>query len=225
MLSVVIPTLNAAGVLKQTLGVLRAARDQLPHEVIVADGGSGDETMLVAEAGGAIVVDSGRGRGRQLAAGATHAGGDWFLFLHADTCLSEGWVAAANAFMSTPKNRERAAFFRFALDAPGLPARLIEVTVRARCKLFGLPYGDQGLLISRSLYEELGGYKRIPLMEDVDFVKRIGRRRLRRLPALAVTSAERYQQDGYFLRPLINLFCFGLYSLGVPPKKIYEIYY
>lgn len=102
--------------------------------------------------------------------------------------------------------------------------RVLEATVLWRCRVLALPYGDQGLLISRGFYEELGGYRAVPLMEDVDLVRRIGRRRLRALPARAVTSAEKYRRDGYLIRPLRNLLCLGLYSVGVPPRYIESIY-
>ena len=96
--------------------------------------------------------------------------------------------------------------------------------VAVRCRLFRLPYGDQGLLISRALYQRLGGFKPVPLMEDVDLVRRVGWRRLTALPSAAVTSAVRYRRDGYLLRPLRNLCCLTLYFLGVPPRAIVKLY-
>ena len=92
--------------------------------------------------------------------------------------------------------------------------RLIERVVRLRSRILGLPYGDQGLLIGRTFYEKLGGYKRLPVMEDVDIVRRIGRRRMKPIAATAVTSADKYRRDGYLLRPLRNLFMLGLYAAG-----------
>src|SRR5690606_13100833 len=151
-----------------------------------------------------------RGRGSQLAAGAQAADGDWLLFLHADTVLARGWAAAALALIRRPDGRERAGYFRFALDDRGRGARRVERLVALRCRLFGLPYGDQGLVLSRALYERVGGYRRLAIMEDVDLVRRIGRRRLLALPVAAATSARRYRAaDGssrYWSRPLRNLF-------------------
>ncbi len=224
MISVVIPTLNAAGVLGETLAGLARARAETPLEIIVSDGGSVDDTALLAERDGAILIEAPRGRGRQLARGAQAASGDWFLFLHADTRLAPSWSQAAGTFAADPRNRRRAGYFRFHLDDTGWSVRLLEATVLWRCRVLALPYGDQGLLISRGFYEELGGYRAVPLMEDVDLVRRIGRRHLRALSARAVTSAEKYRRDGYLVRPLRNLLCLGLYSVGVPPRYIESIY-
>jgi rSAM/selenodomain-associated transferase 2 len=222
VLSIIIPTLNAAKTLGPTLETLAAC--QLPHEVIVADGGSIDNTPLIATEGGAIYLEAQRGRGRQLAAGAAAAAGDWLLFLHADTQPQTGWTPAVQAFMVDPLNRFQAGYFRFALDDRARAARWIERVVRLRSRILGLPYGDQGLLIGRTFYEKLGGYKRLPVMEDVDIARRIGRSRMKPIGATAVTSAEKYKRDGYLLRPLRNLFMLGLYAAGVSPRYLSTLY-
>jgi rSAM/selenodomain-associated transferase 2 len=224
VLSIIIPTLNAGNVLRPTLAAL-SADSRLAREVIVADGGSIDDTPLLAIDGGAIFLEAQRGRGRQLAAGAAAAAGDWLLFLHADTQPQAGWTQAVEAFMADPGNRFRAGYFRFALDDSARAARLIEQVVRLRSRLLGLPYGDQGLLIGRTFYEKLGGYKRLPLMEDVDIVRRIGRNRLRPIAATAVTSAAKYRRDGYLLRPIHNLFMLALYTVGVSPRFLSALYH
>lgn len=223
MLSIVIPTLNAGATLQATIDSLSGAA-QLPHEVIVADGGSIDETARIAADSEVIFLETLRGRGRQLGAGAEAAAGEWLLFLHADTRPQPGWSEAVSAFIADPGNRFRAGYFRFALDDSAWTARVVERIVRLRSRLFALPYGDQGLLIGRSFYEQLGGYKRLPLMEDVDIVRRIGRGRLRQLAATAFTSAEKYRRDGYLLRPLRNLFMLGLYAAGVSPRLLSAFY-
>lgn len=224
MLSIIVPTLNAAGHLQKTLRALTAARGVLPFEVIVADGGSVDETALIAAREDVIFIESARGRGAQLATGAIEAAGDWLLFLHADTRLDEGWARAVLAFIEDRDNREHAGFFRFALDDKARAARVLEIVVAGRSRFLGLPYGDQGLLINRDFYERLGGYRRIPLMEDVDIVRRIGRQQLRSLGATAITSAEKYRRDGYLLRPIRNFLLLVLYGLGVPPRTIQSFY-
>ena len=224
-LSVVIPALDAAATLPATLAGLAPARDAgVLHEVIVVDGGSGDGTGEVACRAGARVIAAQRGRGAQLVAGAEAAGGDWLLFLHADTVLDAGWVAAVQAFMAGPDATARAAVFRFALDDPDPRARRVERMVRWRGRVLALPYGDQGLLISRALYRQVGGYRPLPLMEDVDMVRRLGRTRLVVLDAAARTSAARYRRGGWWLRPARNLLILGLYFLGVPPGVLRRLY-
>ena len=223
MLSVVIPTLNAGPRLGAVLGSLAEARD-LDLEVVVADGGSDDGTPRLAADHGARVIATAPGRGRQLAAGAAEARGAWLLFLHADTVLAAGWAAAAAAFMAAPENSRRAGVFRFALDDARPAARRIERIVAWRCRRLGLPYGDQGLLLSRAFYDSLGGFRPLPIMEDVDMVRRIGRRALVFLEAAAVTSAARYRAGGYVGRPLRNLTCLGLYFLGLSPRLIARLY-
>lgn len=221
MLSVVIPTWQAADTLGRTLASLAGGP---AGEVVVADGGSGDATRAIAMRAGARVIEAPRGRGTQLAAGAAAAAGDWLLFLHADTALGSDWGAAAAAFMADPGNRGRAAVFRFALDDPSPPARRLERMVAWRTRVFGLPYGDQGLLLARGFYRAVGSFAPIPLMEDVDLIRRIGRRRLAVLDAAAVTSAARYRRDGYGRRGLRNIACLSLFFLGVDPRRIERLY-
>ena len=180
MISVIIPTLNAERTLGPTLAALvPAVVDGLVQEAILVDGGSTDETCLIADAAGTHLITAPRGRGSQLDAGAAAARGDWLLFLHADTVLEPSWADEAKGFIErveSGRRRQAAAFFRFALDDDdGTMPRLIEKMVSLRCFLLALPYGDQGLLISRKLYNRLGGFRPIPLMEDVDLVRRLKR--------------------------------------------------
>lgn len=224
MLSVVIPTMNVAASLPSVLMALYApALDGFVRQVVIADGGSSDPTLKVADDAGCDVVQGRQGRGTQLAAGAGRARADWLLFLHADTVLQPGWEAEVHRFINR-HGPEKAAAFRFALDDDRLRARLLEWAVSLRVHLLALPYGDQGLLISRRLYERIGGYSDVPIMEDVDIVRRIGRRRLKRLQTKAVTSAERYAAKGYVRRVVRNAGCLVLYALGFSPDLIRRVY-
>ncbi len=226
MISVIIPVLNAESTISRTLsGLLGAMFDGIVKEVIVVDGGSVDGTRdLVIEAG-AKLVQAEPGRGRQLRTGVAAAEHDWLLFLHGDTVLSSDWVREVQWFTQENAGREpKAAAFRFALDDQGVQAAMLEKMVAIRSHALKLPYGDQGLLIRRDHYEELGGYADIPLMEDVDIVRRIGRRRLTILNARALTSAERFKKSGYILRSTKNLSILGLYFLKVPPRLLARLY-
>ncbi|MBI5162929.1 MAG: TIGR04283 family arsenosugar biosynthesis glycosyltransferase [Magnetospirillum sp.] len=218
-LSAVIPTLNAARVLAPTLSAMGAA-----DEIVVADGGSSDGTLDIARRLAATALTAPRGRGVQLAAGAQAARGDWLLFLHADTVLAAGWRKEAQTFMTDASNAERAGVFRFALDDQAPEARRLEKAVAWRTRVLGLPYGDQGLLMARPFYEGLGGFRPLPLMEDVDLVRRIGRSRIVPLATEAVTSAERWRRDGWHRRSARNLACLSLYFAGVPPRLIQRLY-
>ena len=229
MLSVIVPTLNAEACLADTLtALIPAVVNGVAHQVIVADGGSADRTLAIADAAGAdIVIATERGRGAQMIAGAEAATGRWLLFLHADTVLEHGWDLEAAKFMETVDTGSRplaAGVFRFALDDTGFLPRAVEAGVSLRCGLLGMPYGDQGLMIPRRLYDEIGGYKPLPLMEDVEVIRRLGRSRTVALRARAVTSAVRYRTDGYGRRILRNWGCVALYRLGVPMRHIVRLY-
>jgi rSAM/selenodomain-associated transferase 2 len=220
--SVVIPTLNAADTLA---GLIEQLRDTaIVKEIIIVDGGSSDETVAIARTAGARVIAASRGRGIQLAAGTGAASGDWLLFLHADCRLDRNWKAAVAAFHATPEATGRAGYFDFALDDTAPAARRLEQIVAWRCRVLALPYGDQGLLIARSLYYAVGGFAPLPLMEDVDLVRRLGRRRLARIGARCISSPKRYRREGYWRRPLRNLFCLSLYLAGVSPDRIKRLY-
>ncbi len=228
MISVVIPTLNSEAELPATLTALvPAAIEGVVRDVIVVDGGSSDGTEKIAEMAGADFLRATKGRGAQLAAGAQAAKGDWLLFLHADTVLQDGWFQEAVRFMERAGQNAgypQAGAFRFRLDDDGVMPRLLEFMVHLRCQVFCAPYGDQGLLISRHAYLQAGGFRAMPIMEDIDLVRRLGCRRLKMLRSEARTSAVRYQREGYLRRTSRNLFCLMLYYLRVPPRYLVRIY-
>ncbi len=217
MLTVVIPALNAGACLADCLAALDGA-----GEIIVVDGGSTDDSADIAERAGARVIAAPRGRGTQLRAGGEVARGDWLLFLHADTRLGAGWREAVTEHVATATGH--AGTFDLRLDDSAWQARVIERGVSVRVRLLGLPYGDQGLLISRRLYNDVGGFRPLALMEDVDLAHRIGRNRLRRLDATALTSADRWRRDGWLRRSGRNLACLALYAVGVAPARLARFY-
>ncbi len=221
MLSIVIPIFNAAEGLAATLASLQSL--DMETEILVVDGGSTDAGPEIARSLGATVITAELGRGHQLRAGAGIAAGEWLLFLHADTRLTGPWESEVAQFMDM-EGDHRAAVFRLGLDDEAPQARRVERLVGWRTRRLGLPYGDQGLLISRKFYDELGGFRPMVMFEDVDMVRRIGRRRLKMLGAQALTSAIRYRREGYVARAFRNNFCLTLYFLGVPPAVIERLY-
>ncbi len=213
--SVVVPVLNAGPSLAALLVQLQAAG---VGEVILADGGSATPPETAPPA---RLVHAPRGRGPQCAAGARAARGDWLLFLHADTRLGEGWGADVARALA---ERGRAHHFAFALDDDAPQARRLERAVAWRSRVLALPYGDQGLLIHRDLYALVGGFRPLPLMEDVDLVRRLGRARLAAMPAQAITSAARWRREGWRRRSARNLCVLSLWFLGVPPRWLVRLY-
>ncbi len=215
MISVVIPTHNAQTALARCFDSLIGATVRgVVKEVIVADGGSGDDTLAIADAAGAHVVRGGKTRGAQLAAGAKAARSDWILFLHPETALDPGWDVEAEAFIARVTiERQRAAAFRFGLDEFDAPSRRAEAMTALRCYLFKLPYGDQGLLVPKRLYNKIGGYRE-GAMEDIDLVRRIGATRLVMLRARAVNKK--------VARPsaLSNLALTALHALRFPTRVL-----
>jgi len=221
-LGIVIPTLNEAARLPLLLGDL--AELPVPHRVVVADGGSTDDTAARAREEGARVVSSPRGRGRQLNAGARAAGTPWLLFLHADVRLSRAAGEALASWLEKD-GEERAAYFRFGLEGPDRFWRFLEWGQRLRERLTGLAYGDQGLVVSRSLFERVGGYPEIPLMEDVEIIRRLRRiGSVERLDAVLRTSPRRYEREGRWRAWLRNSVLITLYFGGADPERLARWY-
>lgn len=192
------------------------------RDLVVSDGGSIDATLDLAEEAGAHVVRGESGRGGQLHRGAQAAKGEWLLFLHADTHLAPDWVGAAAVHRNTHPNL--AAAFRLQFRAKGVAPRLVAQWANLRTLAFNLPYGDQGLLMSRALYEHTGGYPDQPLMEDVAMAKRL-KGRVRLLDTFAATGAERYLQNGWLRQSLANFGTLTRYSFGADPADLSQRYH
>jgi rSAM/selenodomain-associated transferase 2 len=219
-ISVIIPTLNAAASIGPTLAALAEGLDAgLVGELIIVDGGSGDGIEMIADNIGARFEIVSPSRGGQLATGAALATRPWLLFIHADTVLGEGWLEAVHPLIATPA---KAGYFRLRFDATGLAPRLVAGWANLRSRLFGLPYGDQALLISAALYTEVGGHPDQPLMEDVALARAL-RGKLIALKADAVTSAARYQGN-WLRRGSRNLSLLIRYFLGANPETLARRY-
>lgn len=221
-LGVVIPTLNEESALPALLRDLGAV--STVDDIVVVDGGSEDRTVDVAERLGARTVSAERGRGRQMNAGAAALHTPWILFLHADSRLPRETSEALERWMDRPGPCE-AAHFAFRLDESGPWWWVIERGQRIREHLTGLAYGDQGLLVSRRRFEEVGGFPDVPLMEDVAIVRRLRETGgLDRIDAPLVTSTRRYREEGPFSAWVRNATLIVLYSLGVSPGRLSRWY-
>ena len=222
LISVVIPTLNAEAALGPCLGSLgEGLALGLIREVIVSDGGSRDGTLELAEMAGAERVSGAASRGGQLRRGCAMAGGEWLLVLHADSEFAEGWAQAVLDHLA--QGSDQAGYFRLRFRAKGIAPRMVAGWANWRARVFGLPYGDQGLLIRRSLYDAIGGYDDIPLMEDVALARRL-KGRLVPLTAVITTSVDRYRKDGWLRRSLTNFLTLMRYFSGTDPEKLVRGY-
>jgi len=171
------------------------------------------------------VVASSAGRGLQLDVGARAAQADWYLFLHSDTTLCGPWQNAITNHLAQRPNRP--AVFRLTYDVRSSRAAFVGRWAGLRTRVFGLPYGDQGLLISAECYRAVGGFNRAyPLMEDVDMIRRLGGRgAFDVLDAAACTSFAKYEQEGWLRRGMRNGWYYSLYRLGMSPRDLYGRYY
>lgn len=222
-LSIVIPTRDAAPALPATAeALLDGVARGLVRELVISDGGSRDATEQAARALGAVWVSGPAGRGGQLARGARAAQGPWLLFLHVDTHLAPGWSDAVLGHIA--KAPDKAAYFRLAFRSEARAARIVAGWANWRARALGLPYGDQGLLLPRDLYEATGGFPDQPLMEDVAMARAL-KGRLVQLPAEARTSPARYEAEGWLRRGGRNLATLCRYRLGASPESLARRYY
>lgn len=217
-LTVIIPTLNEAADIGGAIQSIKGA------EVIVVDGGSTDSTRMIARGLGAIVMETRRGRGVQMDEAAKRSTGDVLLFLHADTKLPEGWKEEIESALVDPGTVAGAFGLKIGSDHPWF--RIIEAVVRLRYRAFGVIYGDQAIFARKDAFHKAGGFKKLPLMEDVDCVKRLrGLGRVRLLSGRVVTSPRRWEAGGRVRNTLKNGVVLALYLFGVSPERLYHIYY
>ena len=216
LVSVIVPVLDDVPRLE---GALESLGDDARVEIIVVNAGEPTPAIIALEHAQPQVrwLTSLPGRGRQMNVGARLARGDWLLFLHADTRLSAGWVAELER--AGQRASVAGGSFRFRLDSARRPARVLERGVAARVRWLDLPYGDQALFVRREVFTALGGYRELPLMEDVDFVRRLRRKgQLYHSTVLAVTSARRWETDGWIRRSVENVMLVLLFLAGVSPR-------
>ena len=223
-ISVIVPVLNEEAALPRFLAHLK---DFQGVEIVIVDGGSVDRTPSLLRAWASsperVVLLSERGRARQMNAGAKRAAGDVFLFLHVDSLLPRKGVEAIIDALKSPGIVGGA--FRFKVDSRHLLLRIIEKMAHLRSRLFKLPYGDQGIFVRREVFETLQGYADLPLMEDVDFIRRLRRAgRVALLQEAVTTSPRRWLREGIYYTSVRNLVLLSLYLMGISPRRLARWY-
>ena len=219
-ISVIIPTLNEAAVIEKTLRGLPRREDL---ERIIVDGGSSDDTAERAMPFVDKVLVTEAGRARQMNAGARAAGGDVLLFLHADSRLADGAFDAITRTLEDPTVAGGA--FALAIDSPRPALRLVSAAANWRTRLTGVPYGDQGLFVRRSVFERLGGYPEWPLLEDLEFGRRLkADGKVMILSDPVTVSSRRWDKEGIGCTTLRNQIFVVLYFMGVSPVRLARWY-
>lgn len=223
MICAIIPTYNASGSLGGILAQLSGQVDR----IVVSDCESADDTITCAIEYGAIITVGTKGRGQQLALGADWVNGaDWLLFLHADNKLPPNWRKSIETHIR--RHPKSAGYFRYRADASGLWPRIMDFGVAMRCRWWRLPYGDQGLLIPREIYEAVGGYPKQSLFEDVAIIdaitERIGRGNLRPLKGHMRVDISRYAEKGIWTKGWENLALLKAYRRGEDVETLAQKY-
>ena len=222
-ISIIIPTINEAHNLPLLFSDLSI--NQKDGEILVVDGGSEDKTIDIANIYGAKVYQSKESnRGLQLNIGAKHSKGEWLIFLHADTRLTYDWFAKIKSVFK--KNKNFIYYFKFKINDKKIIYRVLEFFVYLRSKYLKQPYGDQGLIIHRSTYFKNNGYRNIPLMEDLDFLRRLNKKNdLKQLNLPIFISSRKWERTNIFLQAIRNWHFRKRWLKGESLKSIYSDYY
>ncbi|MHC5756978.1 TIGR04283 family arsenosugar biosynthesis glycosyltransferase [Nostoc sp.] len=219
-ISIIIPAINEAGNIKKAIATTRA---NLNIEVIVVDGGSSDDTVAIAQSLNVKVISSSPGRAVQMNAGAVAASGEILLFLHADTRLPTGFDEMIRTALQQPGTVAGA--FKLRIDASRLSLRWVEWGVNVRSHFYQMPYGDQAIFLTKEIFQQIGGFSELPIMEDFELMRRLKRiGRLVIIPTPVVTSARRWLQKGVLKTTLLNQIVIIAYLLGVSPERICSWY-
>ena len=222
-ISVIIPTINEASNLPLLLSDLSIIQKE--GEILIVDCGSEDKTIDIANIYGAKVYKSKeRNRGLQLDMGAKNSKGEWLIFLHADTRLTQDWFTKIKSILKG--NKKYIHYFKFKINDKEIIYRFLEILVNFRSKYFKQPYGDQGLIIHRSIYFKNNGFRKIPLMEDIDFLRRLKNKKdLKQLNIPVFTSSRKWRRTNIFLQALKNWNLRRRWLEGESTKSIYSDYY
>ena len=222
-ISIIIPTINEASNLPLLLSDLSSIQKE--GEIIIVDSGSEDKTIDIANIYGAkVFISKERNRGLQLDIGAKNSKGEWLIFIHADTRLTHHWYKKINPFLQGNKNRIY--YFEFKINHKKIIYRILEILVNLRSKYLKQPYGDQGLIIHRTTYFKNNGFRKIPLMEDVDFLRRLNKKKdLKQLNLPIFISSRKWERTNIFLQAIKNWHFRRRWLKGESLKSIYSDYY
>ena len=222
-ISIIIPTINEASNLPLLLSDLSSIQKE--GEIIIVDSGSEDKTIDVANIYGAkVFISKERNRGLQLDIGAKNSKGEWLIFLHADTRLTHDWFEKINSFLEGNKNSIY--YFEFKVNHKKIIYRVLEILVNFRSKFFKQPYGDQGLIIHRTTYFKNNGFRKIPLMEDIEFLNRLNNKKdLKQLNLPIFTSSRKWERTNIFVQAIKNWNLRRRWLKGESLKSIYSDYY
>ena len=222
-ISIIIPTINEAKNLPLLLSDLSIIHKD--KEILIVDGGSEDRTIDIANIYGAKVYKSKeRNRGLQINMGAKNSKGEWLIFLHADTRLTHDWFSKIKTILKGDKNFIY--YFRFKVNNKKIIFRVLEMFVNFRSKFFKQPYGDQGLIIHKSTYFKNNGFRKIPLMEDVDFFRRLKNKKdLKQLNLSIFTSSRKWEGTNIISQAYKNWKFRRRWLKGESTKSIYSDYY
>ena len=222
-ISIIIPTINEANNLPLLLSDLSTIHKD--GEIIIVDSGSQDKTIDIANIYGAkVYISKEKNRGLQLNIGAMNSKGDWLIFLHADTRLTHDWFEKLNSVLKVKKNYIY--YFKFKINHKKIIYRLLEILVNFRSQYFKQPYGDQGLIIQRTTYFENNGFRKIPLMEDVDFLRRLNNKKiLKQLNLPIFISSRKWERTNIFYQAFKNWNFRRRWLRGESIQSIYSDYY
>ena len=219
-ISIIIPTLNEAENIKKAIATTQRS---INIEVIIVDAGSEDGTVEIAQSLGVKVISSFPGRAVQMNTGAVAATGEILLFLHADTCLPTGFDDMVRTALQQPGTVAGA--FKLRIDASLLSLRWVEWGINVRSHFYQMPYGDQAIFLTKAVFQQIGNFPQLPIMEDFELIRRLKRTgRIVIIPTPVVTSARRWLQKGVFKTTLLNQIVIIAYLLGVSPERICRWY-
>ncbi|MDB9362309.1 TIGR04283 family arsenosugar biosynthesis glycosyltransferase [Nodularia spumigena CS-588/02] len=219
-ISIIIPTFNEAANLENAIASTQPSTNV---ELIVVDGGSQDDTVSIAQSLGVKVISSPPGRAVQMNAGAMAARGDILLFLHADTRLPAGFDSMVRSALQQPQTIAGA--FSLRIDADYWALRWVEKGVNWRSHFYQMPYGDQAIFLTTEIFQKIGNFPNLPIMEDFELIRRLKRTgKIAIIPVPVITSARRWLKKGVFQTTLLNQIVITAYFLGVSPERIRSWY-